>query len=125
MTTGGHSALITPASVAGTVAVLLTVITFIWRLRRERREVVNRGVNQSPVLTWVRPLVYTLYRAVVYLTLAYLLVSGYYLIKFRHRCQATPESRAAYEAGSARDHLLEAFTWPVTYQDGPDCLEEE
>ena len=57
--------MITLASVAGTVAVLLTVITFIWRLRRERREVINRGVNQSPVLTWVCPLVYTLYRAVI------------------------------------------------------------
>jgi len=117
--------LITPASVAGTVAVLLTVITFIWRLRRERREVINRGVNQPPALTWVRPTVYTLYRAVIYTTLAYLLVSGYYLIKFRHRCQATPEGRAAYEADNVRDHLFEALAWPVTYQDGPECLAEE
>ncbi len=116
--------MITPASVAGIVAVLLTVVTFIWRLRRERREVVNRGVNQSPVLTWVRPLVYTLYRVVVYTALAYLLITGYYLVKFRNRCQATLETRAAYEAGSVRDHLLEALTWPVTYQDGPDCLAE-
>jgi len=121
---GGNSALITPASVAGTVAVLLTVTTFLWRLRYERREVVNRGVNQSPVLTWVRPAVYTLYRAVVYTALAYLLITGYYLAKFRNRCQAMPESRAAYEAGNVRDHLLEALAWPVTYQDGPECLEE-
>ncbi|MCL4238360.1 MAG: hypothetical protein KJ047_08935 [Anaerolineae bacterium] len=117
--------MITPASVAGTIAVLLTVTTFIWRLRRERREVINRGVNQSPALTWVRPLVYTLYRAVVYVALAYLLISGYYLIKYRHRCRATPESRAAYEAANVRDHLLEALAWPVTYQGGPECLEEE
>ncbi len=117
--------MITPASVAGTVGVLLTVTTFIWRLRRERREVVNRGVNQSPVLTWVRPLVYTLYRAVVYTALAYLLITGYYLVKFHRRCQTTPESRAAYEAGNVRDHLLEALAWPVTYHDGPECLEEE
>ncbi len=116
--------MITLASVAGTVAVLLTVITFIWRLRRERREVINRGVNQSPVLTWVCPLVYTLYRAVVYLSLAYLLITGYYVVKFRNRCQATPESRAAYDAGNVRDHLLEALAWPVTYKDGPECLEE-
>ena len=116
--------MITPASMAGTVAVLLTVTTFLWRLRRERREVANRGVNQSPVLTWVRPLAYTLYRAVVYTALAYLLITGYYLVKFRNRCQATPESRAAYEASNVRDHLLEALTWPVTYQGGPECLEE-
>ncbi|MEW6580677.1 MAG: hypothetical protein AB1435_15980 [Chloroflexota bacterium] len=116
--------MITPASVAGIVAVLLTVVTFIWRLHRERREVINRGVNQSPVLTWVRPLAYTLYRAVVYTALAYLLITGYYLVKFRNRCQATPETRAAYEAGSVRDHLLEALTWPVTYKDGPECLVE-
>jgi hypothetical protein len=115
--------MITPASVAATVGALLTLLTFWWRLQRERYDVRNRGVNQSPVLTLAYALRYTLYRALVYLVLLYLLLSGYYLVKFRRVCQATPERQAVYDARAFEDRLLEALRWPATYEDGPDCLQ--
>ncbi len=111
----------TPASITAFVGALLTLLTFWWRLQRERYDVRNRGVNQSPVLTLFYAIRYTLHRLLVYLMLGYLLVSGYYLIKFQHTCQAQAEEQAAsYELV---DRLLDALRWPVTYQDGPDCLQ--
>lgn len=115
--------MITPASIAGFVGALLTLLTFWWRLKRESYEVRNRGVNQLPLLTLAYALRYTLYRALVYLTLLYLLLSGYYLVKFRRICQTNPEKQAAYDARAFEDRLLEALRWPVTYQNGPDCLQ--
>jgi len=119
-----HRSMNTLALTSGGVAALAVATTFAWRLQKERRDVWNRGVNQSPLLTLWRALAYTLYRAIIYGVLGYLLITGYYVVKFRNRCNATAASRAAYEAAPVSDHLLEALRWPVTYQDGPSCLAE-
>ncbi len=113
--------MITPASIAVFVGALLTMLTFWWRLQRERYDVRNRGINQSPALTLFYAVRYTLHRLLVYLALGYLLVSGYYLVKFQRTCQAQEKEQAA--SYGFEDRLLEALRWPVTYQDGPDCLQ--
>lgn len=114
--------MITPASVAVSVGALLTLLTFWGRLRRERYEVRNRGINQSPALTVAYALSYTLYRALIYIGLIYLLISGYYLVRFHRLCQAAEKERAVSTSPAFGDRLLEALRWPVTYQDGPDCF---
>lgn len=109
---------------AGALLVALVVIVaFARRLEKERRDVFNRGVNQSPLVTIGRALSATLVQAIAYAVLVYVLIAGYTYVRFRNQCRAEPDSRLAYEADSLIDHLREALRWPLTYSDGPACKE--
>jgi hypothetical protein len=102
---------------------LLTLLNFARNLQRERRDVWNRGINQSPLVTLLKAFNRTLSRLILFGGLAYLVISGYYFYKFRQNCQRSDRGWAAYQQTETADHLREALTWPGRDEDAPQCLE--
>ena len=102
------------------LALILTAI-FIWRMGKERRDVRNRGVNESALVSALRALGYLLSRTITYGAALYLLASVYFMIAFRADCQGDSARRRSYERASLIEHVAEALTWPLYWDAEPPC----
>jgi hypothetical protein len=105
------------------VAAIMVLYVFYREWQKERRDVMNRGVNQPALTTGIKALRDTMEPAILYGALIYLIIAAYYFVKFRQRCLDSPAGRAVYESDSLPDHLREALTWPQRDEDEPECLE--